>query len=147
MWNGKIIIIYWFVSAHAPHKMCWKLKPDGQLKYISLTCSAQGVFLEFLLENDMPKMNWAFICNYKLCVSHLGIQIKLTLVRLHQSRIKPDVPLPPPVPRIEEVKSCFGCGEVQPCFYQHEYSFLFHDYLTFCHETGLTRHSVHSGCC
>jgi len=56
------------------------------------SCSAPGVFLGFVLENYMLKMNRVFLCNYKICVNHLGIKIKLTVARLHKSWIKPDVP-------------------------------------------------------
>ena len=59
----------------------------------TLTCSAPAFSPGFLLENDMPRIIWVFLCNYKLCVNHLGIKIKLTLVRPLQSLIKPDVPL------------------------------------------------------
>lgn len=42
-----------------------------------LTSQFPRVFLRFLLENDMPNMNWVFLCNNKLCENNLDLKMKL----------------------------------------------------------------------
>jgi len=59
----------------------------------------------FGIKSLSRKMNWVFLCSYKRCVNNLGIKIKLTFVRLYQSRLKPDVPLPPQVPGLKRLRS------------------------------------------
>ena len=48
-------------------------------------CTSLGPFLRLQLENDMLRINRVYLCNYKLYVHYLGITIKVTLVRFHQT--------------------------------------------------------------
>lgn len=71
-----LFLVFAFPSSH-------QVTPDGHAPQVFFFLMIKlSSFSEVLLEKDMPKVNWPFLRNYKLC----GIKLKLTLVRLQRCK-------------------------------------------------------------